>query len=203
MSSGRLKCKSLTISQEESLIRSPRVPKRLPLSNLKTKESLVSSTRLYFNHRNWYICLSKRWFHHLFLAVGSRGILKELSITLFNLKRETGSVSMDFQVAFYLLCLKWEIRVLERNGLDAVNICRIKAIYHNWVLILVINNATGAKVKSTRMTLRQGDMSLLDLVHILDRSSSSISQYRIRWISIHTASVLVPLKGVSPKDFYF
>ena len=203
MSSGRLKCKSLTISQEESLIRSPRVPKRLPLSNLKTKESLVSSTRLYFNHRNWYICLSKRWSHHLFLAVGSRGILKELSITLFNLKRETGSVSMDFQVAFYLLCLKWEIRVLERNGLDAVNICRIKAIYHNWVLILVINNATGAKVKSTRMTLRQGDLSVLNLVHILDRSSSSISQYKIRWISIHTASVLVPLKGVSPKDFYF
>ena len=79
MSSGRLKCKSLTISQEESLIRSPRVPKRLPLSNLKTKECLVSSTRLYFHHRNWYICLSKRWSHHLFLAVGSRGILKKLS----------------------------------------------------------------------------------------------------------------------------
>ena len=68
------------------------------------------------------------------MAVGSRGILKELSMALFTLsklKRETGSVSMDFQVAFYLLCLKWEIRVLERNGLDAVNICRIKAIYQD------------------------------------------------------------------------
>jgi hypothetical protein len=73
--------------------------------------------------------------------------------------------------------LSWCLKVLEKKGASQYFISRLKNLYSNNLSVIVVNNVLGAAVETVRLTLRQGDVPIMELfcfgidplLHRLDR----------------------------------
>ena len=105
---------------------------------------------------------------------------------------------LDFKSAFDFLCKDWVFTVLERKGLQIEAIYRFRRYYEDSTTIPIVNNIPGRKIKSKRLTLRQGECPSFTgfgygidprLVY-LDRRLSGIPIYSTPFLAL--AKLMVP-----------
>jgi len=72
-------------------------------------------------------------------------------------KKGSAIANLYFMSAFNFICMDWVYLVLERIGMQAEAIERIRRYYEDSTTIPIVNNVPGWKICNRRITLIQGD----------------------------------------------